>query len=62
MMILYPHEIKSLAGLPEPDFWNDVPAEVKQAIEQVKDELNGGEGIPHSQIMAEIRDRFLNIR
>ena len=54
------NEIKSLVGLSEGDFWNDVPPEIKQAIKQAKDELDRGEGIPHSQVMADIKDRFLN--
>ncbi len=47
-------------NLPDLDFWNDVPEELKQAIDQAKDELDRGEGIPHSQVMTEIKDRFRN--
>ncbi len=46
----------------EVDFWNDLPGEVKHAINQAKAELDRGEGIPHSQVMAEIKGRFLNMR
>jgi hypothetical protein len=53
------NEIKSLIGLSDGDFWNDVPEEVKLAINQAKGELDRGEGIPHFQVMAEIKDRFL---
>jgi len=56
------NEIKSLVGLSEGDFWNDVRAEIKQSINHAKDELDRGEGIPNSKVMAEIKDRFLNIR
>jgi hypothetical protein len=54
------NEIKSLLGLFEGDFWAELPSEVKQAINEAKGELDRGEGIPHSQVMAEIKDRFLN--
>jgi hypothetical protein len=53
------NEIKSLLGLFEDDFWAELPSEVKKAVNQAKDELDRGEGIPHSQVMAEIKDRFL---
>jgi len=53
------NEIKSLVGLSESDFWNEVPDEVKQAINHAKGELDRGEGLPHSIVMAEIKDRFL---
>ena len=54
------NEIKSLVGLSEVDFWNDLPQEVKKAVNQAKDELDRGEGIPHLQVMTEIKSRFLN--
>ena len=54
------NEIKSLVGLSEGDFWADLPAEVKEAVDKAKEELNRGEGTPHSQVMAEVKDRFLN--
>lgn len=53
------NEIKSLVGLFEGDYWAELPSEVKQAINQAKDELDRGEGIPHPQVMAEIKSRFL---
>ena len=43
------NEIKSLVGLSEGDFWTELPPEVKQAINKAKDELDRGQGIPHSQ-------------
>ncbi len=54
------NEIESLSGLSESDFWTEIPAEVKQAINKAKGELDRGEGIPHSQVMADIKNRFLN--
>jgi hypothetical protein len=53
------NEIKSLVGLSEGDFWKDVPVEVKQAVNKAKEELDRGEGIPHSQVMTEIKEKFL---
>lgn len=53
------NEIKSLVGLSEGDFWNDIPDEVKQSINEAKGELNRGEGVPHSEVMTDIRRRFL---
>ncbi|MDN3581126.1 hypothetical protein [Mucilaginibacter flavus] len=44
----------------ENDFWTDVPEEIKRAIQEAKDQLNSGEGIEHSQIMAKMRARFLS--
>lgn len=54
------NEIKSLVGLSEGDFWDELPFEIKQAVNQAKSEFNRGEGIPHSQVMAEAKSRFLN--
>jgi hypothetical protein len=54
------NEIKSLVGLSEGDFWTDLPTEVKQAVNKAKGELDRGEGIPHAQVMTEVKSRFLN--
>lgn len=53
------NEIKSLVGLSDNDFWSGLPVDVKQAIQNAKDELERGEGIPHSNIMSDVNDRFL---
>lgn len=53
------NEIRSLIGLSETDFWAEIPVEVKQAINKAKAELDRGEGIPHAQVMTEIKGRFL---
>jgi hypothetical protein len=42
------------------DFWTDIPSEVQELIIKAKSELDQGEGIPHADIMAEIKVRFLN--
>ncbi|MEJ7779174.1 MAG: hypothetical protein WKF68_06260 [Daejeonella sp.] len=54
------NEIKSLVGLSEVDFWNELPTELKQALNKAKGELDRGEGIPHSQVISEIKNRFLD--
>jgi flagella basal body P-ring formation protein FlgA len=54
------NEIKSLVGLSEGDFWGELPTEVKQAVIKAKAELDRGEGISHAQVMAEMKDRYLN--
>lgn len=54
------NEIKSLVGLSEDDFWTELPTEAKQAVNKAKAELDRGEGIPHTQVMAEMKDRYLN--
>ena len=53
------NEIKSLVGLSENDFWGELPSQVKQAINMAKTELDRGEGIPHDEVMAEMKSRFL---
>lgn len=53
------NEVNSLLGLSEEDFWNDVPLEIKQAIDNAKNELDNGKGIDHSEAMAKIKSRFL---
>ena len=52
-------EIKALVGLSERDFWNDIPLAVRHAINKAKDQLNNGEGVPHTDVMADVKARFL---
>lgn len=54
------NEIKSLVGLSEGDFWGELPVEVQQAVNKAKAELDRGEGVPHDQVMAEMKVRYLN--
>jgi hypothetical protein len=53
------NEIETLLRLSENDFWGELPVEVKAAINQAKDELDRGEGIPHDEVMHEVKSRFL---
>ena len=53
------NEVKALLGLSEKDFWDDLPEEVKESINVAKAELDRGEGIPHEEVMAEVRKRYL---
>jgi len=54
------NEIRSLIGLSESDFWDELPIEVQMAINQAKNELDRGEGISHDEVMAEMKSRFLD--
>ncbi|MBS1527567.1 MAG: hypothetical protein JST19_18105 [Bacteroidetes bacterium] len=53
------NEIDSLLNISNKDFWHDLPNQVKQSINKAKQELDNGEGIPHEQVMAEVRNRYL---
>jgi len=53
------NEIRALVGLSERDFWADLPQEIKDAINEGKAELDRGEGIPHNEVMTDVRARFL---
>lgn len=53
------NEVNSLLGMGGDDFWSELPTEVKVAINNAKAELDNGEGIPHQQVMEEIKHRFL---
>ena len=52
-------EIGSILGVPENDFWEELPDEIKDSINKAKTELDNGEGIPHNEVMASVRERFL---
>ena len=41
------------------DFWDDLPEHVKEGIKEAKEQLARGEGIPHEQVMAEIKAKYL---
>lgn len=53
------NEIKSLLGLSDYDYWPGLPTEVKHTIQKAKDEIDRGEGIAHSIIMSDVKDRYL---
>jgi hypothetical protein len=53
------NDIKALLGISEGDFWPELPNEVQGAINEAKSELDRGEGIPHENVMEEMRKRFL---
>lgn len=55
------NQINNLLGLSENDFWTELPQEVQQAIRKSKQELDLGVGIPHTQVIDEIKKRFLNV-
>ncbi|WP_454801052.1 hypothetical protein [Mucilaginibacter phyllosphaerae] len=52
------NQIKTLLNVPELDFWDDIPESIKKAIDEAKEELDRGEGIAHSDVMADVKSRF----
>jgi hypothetical protein len=55
------NEISSILGVQENDFWFELPKEVKESINEAKAELDRGEGIPHEEVMADVKKRFLKL-
>jgi len=53
------NEIKSLVGLSDNDFWRDLPKDVKDNINQAEIELDQGQSKSHSEVMDDVRKRFL---
>jgi hypothetical protein len=54
------NEIKSLIGLSEGDFWDNLPNEIQNEINLSKNEHDKNEGIiPHLEVMQEAKNRFL---
>ncbi|MES2277979.1 MAG: hypothetical protein V4592_18265 [Bacteroidota bacterium] len=53
------NEVEALIGLSDRDFGLDLPIEVKTAIKLAKKQLKEGQGIPHQQMMDEVKKRFL---
>jgi hypothetical protein len=53
-------QIKSLLNIPEPDFWDELPDNIKGAINGAKEQLERGEGVAHEDVMADVKARFLN--
>ena len=43
----------------EIDFWAELPEHVKADIEKAKAELDRGEGIPHEEVMVNVKKGFL---
>ena len=52
-------EVKSLLGLSEHDFWDDLNDSTKASIQRGLEQSNRGETRPHEGVMAEIKARFL---
>lgn len=42
----------------EADWWDELPDEVKADIEEGLKELDAGLGIPHDEVMKEIKSRY----
>ena len=52
-------EVKSLLGLSEHDFWDDLNDSTKASIQRGLEQSNRGETRPHEDVMAEIKARLL---
>lgn len=53
------NEVEALMGLSENDFWDTVPTETKEAINDAKAQLDGGLGIPNVDVFIDVERRFL---
>lgn len=51
-------EVKSLLGLSDHDFWDDLSDSTKASIQKGLEEFKRGETRPHDEVMAEIKARF----
>ncbi|GAA0894644.1 hypothetical protein GCM10009122_43250 [Fulvivirga kasyanovii] len=51
-------EFISLKKSREVDWWDEIGEEEQLAIDEGLDQLSRGEGIPHDQVMKEIREKF----
>ncbi|WP_299250178.1 hypothetical protein [uncultured Cytophaga sp.] len=52
-------QVKVILGVDTKDFWNELPEQVKDSVKQAKEELQRGHGIPHDNVMTEIKNKFL---
>jgi len=53
------NEVGAILGVPQTDFWDELPEAVKQSITEAKAQLDSGEGILHDVVMADVKSRFL---
>jgi hypothetical protein len=53
------NEVGAILGLPQVDYWSELPPEVKQSINEAIAQLDNGEGIPHNEVITSIKERFL---
>lgn len=53
-------ENKTTEGHLEHDFWDELPENVKIAINQAKADLDRGEGISYDKVMADLKKTFLS--
>lgn len=47
-------------GKKDMEDWNELTEEQKQGIVEAIDEIDAGKGIPHSNVMANIRKKYTN--
>lgn len=52
------NELITLKKSKEVDWWDEISAEEKAAINEGQAQLDQGEGIPHELVMKEVRDKY----
>jgi hypothetical protein len=52
------NEIQALLKNDQSDFWLDLPDDLKSGIDEAGAQLDQGEGIPHDQVMKDIKSLF----
>ncbi|MBX2944282.1 MAG: hypothetical protein KF725_00500 [Cyclobacteriaceae bacterium] len=40
------------------DFWDDLPEALKSGIQKAEKDLTDGKGLPHQDVMAEIKEKY----
>lgn len=44
----------------EKDFWDELPEETRKTINEARRELDEGKGIPHDEVISEVKERFFS--
>jgi gas vesicle protein len=52
-------QVKTILGVNNQDFWDELPNHIKHSVDQAKQELKSDAGIPHDKVMSEIKRKFL---
>jgi len=52
-------QVKAILQNDQQDHWDELPGHVKKAIERAEEQIARGEVIPHDEVMAAFKKRFL---
>jgi len=52
------NDVGAILGVPQTDFWHELPEAIKESINEAKAQLDRGEGIPHNTVMADVKSRL----